>query len=336
VRDNPDALEPDVLKRIHSGWLPVLIAAVFAASCPAHAEYPDKPLRLIVPFPPGGGTDILVRAIGPKLTETWGQPVVVDNRGGANGMIGAAFAAKAPPDGQTILAVPAGYAVNPSIYANLPYNPEKDLAPVTQIATSPMILVVHPSLPVKSVRELIALARIRPGQINYATSGNGSPPHLAAEYFKTMAGVKLVHIPYKGPSAAMIDLMSGQISLYFMNMQTALPHVKSGKLRALAVTSPTRFPAVPELPTMAEAGVPGYEMTNWYALLVPGGTPKDIIAKINAEVVRILNSPAIRERLASEGAIVVGSTPEQFAAFLKQEMAKFAKIVKASGMTATD
>jgi tripartite-type tricarboxylate transporter receptor subunit TctC len=199
-----------------------------------------------------------------------------------------------------------------------------------------MILVVHPSLPVKSVRELIALARIRPGQINYATSGNGSPPHLAAEYFKTMAGVKLVHIPYKGPSAAMIDLMSGQISLYFMNMQTALPHVKSGRLRALAVTSPTRFPAMAELPTVAEAGVPGYEMTNWYGLLVPGGTPKDLIGKINAEVVRILNSPAIRERLASEGAIVVGSTPEGFAAFLRQEMAKFAKIVKASGMTATD
>ena len=302
----------------------------------AAQTYPRSPIRIVVPFPPGGGTDIFARALGQKLNERWGQPVVVDNRAGANGTIGAAMVAKAPADGYMILLVPSGFAVNATLYPNLPFKWDQDLAPITQLAASPLVLVIHPSLRPKSVKEFIALARARPGQINYASSGNGSPPHLATEYFKLMTGVDLVHIPYRGAGPAGIDLLAGQVPVYFMNMLQALPHVKAGKLRALAVSSPQRFAAMPEIPTVAEGGVRGYEMTNWYGLLAPRGTAPDIIAKLNQEVARILGSADIKERLASEGATVVGSTPEQFEAFLAQEVAKFAKIVKASGMTASD
>jgi tripartite-type tricarboxylate transporter receptor subunit TctC len=311
----------------------LLAIMLFAIALQAHAQtYPRSPIRIIVPFPPGGGTDLLARLIGQKLNEIWGQPVVTDNRAGANGTIGAAIVAKSQPDGYTLLLVPSGFAVNPSMYPRLPFNAEKDFAPITQLAASPLLVLVHPSLPATSIRELIALAKARPGMINYASSGNGSPPHLATEHFKTMAGVNMVHIPYKGGGPAMVDLLAGHVSVYFNAILQALPYAKGGKLRALAVTSARRFPAIPQTPTVAEAGLPGYEMTNWYGLLAPSETPKDIVARLNAEVAKILNQAEAKERLAADGAIVVAGTPEQFSAFLQQEMTKFAKIVKASGM----
>jgi tripartite-type tricarboxylate transporter receptor subunit TctC len=310
---------------------------LLAASSAALAQsYPAGPLRIVVPFPPGGGTDILARVIAQKLNESWAQPVIVDNRGGANGTIGTAAAAKAAPDGHTMLLVPSGFAVNPSIYKNLPFDTVKDLAPVTQLAASPLVLVVHPSFPAKNVKELIALLKSRPGEINFGSSGNGSPPHIATELFKLMTGTKMTHIPYKGAGPATVDLIAGQIPIYFMNALSAVPQMKQARVRPLGVTSDKRFAGLPQVPTIAEAGVPGYSMTNWYGLLVPAGTPRASLMKLHGEVVRILNLPELKERLSSEGAEVVGSTPEQFAAFLRDEIAKDARIVKASGMTATN
>ena len=293
-------------------------------------------MRLVIPFPPGGGTDILGRAVAQKLSEAWGVPVVVDNRGGANGTIGAAAAAKSAPDGQTLLVVPSGFAVNPSIYKSLPFDSLRDLAPVTQLAASPLVVTVHPSFPPRSIRELIAFLKAHPDSVNYGSSGNGSPPHLATELFKLMTGTKMLHIPYKGAGPAAIDVIAGQIPIYFMNALQAVPHAKGGRLRALAVTSERRFPTLPDMPTIAESGVPGYAMTNWYGLLVQGGTPKSSVARLHAEIVRILALPEIRERLANEGAAVVASTPDEFTAFLKKEMATNARIVQASGMTASN
>ena len=308
----------------------VALPAAFAQN------YPSGPLRIVVPFPPGGGTDILARSLAQKLNEAWGVSVIVDNRGGANGTIGAALVAKAPADGQTLIIVPSGFAVNPSIYHNLPFDTAKDFAPVSQLASSPLVLVVHPSFPPRNVKELIALLKSRPNEINYGSSGNGSPPHLATELFKLMTGTKITHIPYKGAGPAAIDVVAGQIPIYFMNALQATPHIKAGRVRPLAVTSGKRFPGLANVPTMAEAGVPGYDYTNWYAMLAPAGTPRSSVAKVQAEVARILNLPELRERLSGEGALVVASTPDEFAAFLKHEIAQFAKIVKASGMTATN
>ena len=319
------------------GRVALLVATVFLIGLEAHAQtYPRSPIKIVVPFPPGGGTDLLARLLGQKLNESWGQPVVTDNRAGANGTIGAAIVSKSPPDGYTLLLVPSGFAVNPSMYPKLPYNTDKDFAPITQLAASPLLVLVHPSLPVASIKDLIALAKARPGQINYASSGIGSPPHLATEHFKSMAGVNMVHIPYKGGGPAIVDLLAGHVSVYFNAILQALPYAKSGKLRALAVTSPQRFAAAPDVPTIAEAALPGYEMTNWYGLLAPGATPKDVVTKINAEVTKILNFADVKERLLADGAMVIGSTPEQFAAFLRQETAKFAKVVKASGMAISE
>lgn len=311
-------------------------AALLAASAASAQTYPAGPIRIVVPFPPGGGTDILSRAVAQKLNEAWGVSVLVDNRGGANGTIGAAAVAKAPPDGQTIIVVPSGFAVNPSIYKNLPFDTVRDFAPVTQLASSPLVLVVHPSFPPKSVKELTAFLKARPGDINYGSSGNGSPPHLATELFKLLTGTKMIHIPYKGAGPAAVDVIAGQIPIYFMNALSAVPHMKSGRLRPLGVTSDKRFPGLPNVPTIAEAGVPGYAMTNWYGMLAPVGMPRSSVAKLHGEVARILNLPELKERLSSEGAEVIASTPEQFAAFLRAEMATAAKIVKASGMTATN
>ena len=313
-----------------------VLAILGGANVAIAQSYPSAPMRIIVPFPPGGGTDILSRAIAQKLNEAWGQPVIVDNRGGANGTIGSASAAKASPDGHTLLVVPSGFAVNPSIYKNLPFDSLKDLAPVSQLAASPLVLVVHPSFPPKNVKELVAFLKARPAEINYGSSGNGSPPHLATELFKLLTETKMTHIPYKGAGPAAVDVIAGQIPIYFMNALQAVPHMKSGRLRGMGVTSEKRFPGLPDVPTIAEAGVPGYAMTNWYGMLVPANTPRPAIAKLQGEVARILNTPELKERLSSEGAEVVASTPEQFAAFLKDEMAKAAQIVKASGMTATN
>ncbi|MBS1217951.1 MAG: hypothetical protein H6R21_1084 [Proteobacteria bacterium] len=313
----------------------VLVPGMFSGAATAQ-NYPSGPIRWIVPFPPGGGTDILARTLAQKLHEAWGVPVVVDNRGGANGTIGTALAAKAPPDGQTLLIVPSGFAVNPSIYRNLPYDSTRDLAPVSQLAASPLILAVHPSFPPQDVKSLIAFLKARPNDVNYGSSGNGSPPHIATELFKYMTRTRMTHIPYKGAGPAAVDLIAGQIPVYFMNALSAVPHIKAGRLRGLGVTTDTRFAALPELPTIAEAGVPGYAMSNWYGLLVPGGTPQVSIARLQGEIARILNLPELKDRLTREGATVVASTPDQFAAFLKVEMEKAATIVKAAGLTASN
>jgi tripartite-type tricarboxylate transporter receptor subunit TctC len=302
----------------------------------ASQNYPAGPMRMVVPFPPGGGTDILGRAIAQKLNESWNVPVVVDNRGGANGTIGAAAVAKSPADGHTLLIVPSGFAVNPAIYPNLPFDSLKDLAPVSQLASSPLVISLHPSFPPKSVKELIAFLKANPDKVNYGSSGNGSPPHLATELFKYMTGTKMAHIPYKGAGPAAIDVLAGQIPLYFMNALQAVPHIKGGRLRALAVTSEKRFPTLPEIPTIAESGVPGYAMSNWYGLLVQGNTPRSSVMKLHSEIVRILGLPEIRERLVNEGATVVASTPDEFVAFLKKEMTTNAKIVQVSGMSASN
>jgi tripartite-type tricarboxylate transporter receptor subunit TctC len=315
-----------ILQCVLGAWM--LLAPVAALA--------QAPLRMVVPFPPGGGTDILARQIAQKLSEAWSIPVIVDNRPGANGSIGSAFVAKAPADGQTLLVMPSGYAVNPSIYRNLPFDSLRDLAAVTQLAASPLILSVHPSFPARSVKELVALLKARPGEIDYGSSGNGSPPHIAAELFKYLTNTRIVHIAYKGAGPAAVDLISGQIPIYFMNALSVVPHIRSGRVRALGATSAKRFDALPDLPTIAEAGVPGYEYTNWYGMLAPGGTPRAVVAKVQAEVARVLNLPELRERLSKEGAAVVASTPDDFARFLRIEIDKAAKIVKAAGMTATN
>ncbi len=319
----------------HCAFLYLTGTLFFAATAGAQS-YPAGPMRMIVPFPPGGGTDILGRALAHKLNEAWGVPVVVENRGGANGTIGAAVVAKSPPDGQALLIVPSGFAVNPSIYRNLPFDSLKDLAPVSQLAASPLVVTAHPSFPPRSIRDLIAFLKAHPDSVNYGSSGNGSPPHLATELFKHLTGTKMLHIPYKGAGPAAVDLIAGQIPIYFMNALQAVPHIKSGRLRALAVTSAKRFSTLSDIPSIAEAGVPGYAMTNWYGLLVQGGTPQSSIARLHAEVARILGLPEIRERLVNEGATVVASSPDEFMAFLKREIATNARIVQASGMTASN
>lgn len=309
-------------------WMALILAATAGAQV-----YPSGPMTMVVPFPPGGGTDILARAIAQKLSEAWGQPVVVDNRSGANGVIGTAQVARAAPDGHTLLIVPGGIAVNPAIRKTLPYDTLKDLAPVTQLASSPLVLAVHPSFPPRSVKELVAFAKARPNEINFGTSGNGSPPHMAAELFKHLSGTRMTHIPYKGAGPAVIDLISGQIALYFMNALQVVPYVRSGQVRALGLSNTTRSAALPGVPPIAEAGVPGYELTHWYGLFVRGGTPQASVNKLQVQMARILKQPDVEKRLTNEGATLVASTPDQFAAFLLIEMKKAAAIVKASGMT---
>jgi tripartite-type tricarboxylate transporter receptor subunit TctC len=309
------------------------LAATVASMPECMAQnYPNGPLRIVSPYPPGGGTDILARTLGQKLNERFNQPAVVENRSGANGTVGAAFVAKSAPDGHTMLVVPAGYAANPSLYKNLPFDQARELAAVSLIASGPLVLVVHPSLPIKSVKELIALAKAQPGALNIGSAGNGSLPHLSAELFNTMAGIKIVHIPFKGSGAAVIDVLSGQVPIYFMNVLQSLPMIKSGKLRPLGVSSPQRSAIAPDLPSIAEAGLKGFDMTNWYGLLVQGATPRDTINKLQQEVTRILNLPELKERLAGEGMTVVGSTAEQFVEFLASETAKFNRIIQTAGI----
>ncbi|MBI4193566.1 MAG: tripartite tricarboxylate transporter substrate binding protein [Betaproteobacteria bacterium] len=298
-------------------------------------NYPAGPLRIVVPFTPGGGTDILARLLGQKLNEAWNQPAVVENRPGAGGTVGAAFAAKAAPDGHTMLIVPAGYAAYPSLYKRLPFDQTRDLAPVSRLASGPLVLVVHPSLPARTVKELIALARKRPGDINFGSSGAGTLPHLSAELFNSMSRISMVHIPYKGAGAAVTDVLAGRVPVYFMNILQSLSLIKSGRLRALGVTTPGRSPIAQDIPSIAESGLPGFDMTNWYGLLVPAATPREAIAKLNAEVTRILQLPELKNRLAQDGMTVVASTPVQFGDFLSREMAKYARIVESAGIKNT-
>jgi len=318
-------------KRLAISTLALVATVAGMPECMAQ-NYPNGPLRIVSPYPPGGGTDILARTLGQKLNERFNQPAVVENRSGANGTVGAAFVAKSAPDGHTMLVVPAGYAANPSLYKNLPFDQARELAAVSLIASGPLVLVVHPSLPVKNVKELIALAKAQPGALNIGSAGNGSLPHLSAELFNTMAGIKIVHIPFKGSGAAVIDVLSGQVPIYFMNVLQSLPMIKSGKLRPLGVSSPQRSAIAPDLPSIAEAGLKGFDMTNWYGLLVQGATPRDTINKLQQEVTRILNLPELKERLAGEGMTVVGSTAEQFVDFLGRETAKFNRIIQTAGI----
>jgi tripartite-type tricarboxylate transporter receptor subunit TctC len=294
-------------------------------------SYPVKVVRVVVPLAAGGPGDLLARAIGPKLSENLGQPVVIDNRPGANTNVGNEAVAKAAPDGHMLLLTASTLTINPSLYAHLAYDPIRDFAPIALVALTPLVLVAHPSLPVKSVKELIALAKSKPGQLLYGSAGNGSTLHLAGEMFNTMTGVKLTHIPYKGVTNAFSDLLGGQISLMFPGTPIALPQAKAGKLRALGTTGARRTPAAPELPTIAEAGVPGYEVSVWYGFLAPAGTPSGVINRLHAELGKILQLPEIKERWAVLGAEPVYNTPDQFAAFLKTDLGKWAKVVRDSG-----
>ena len=314
------------------------LAALFvlaAGAAVAQANYPAKAIRYVVPFPAGGPLDIVARALGQDLTRSWNQPVIIDNRPGAGGNIGADLVAKAPPDGYTILmGAVSTHAINVTLYSKLPYDPIKDFAPVTLITSVPNVLVMHPSLPVKNVKDLIALAKARPGQLNFASGSTGSAGHLAGELFDSMAGVQMTHIPYKGAAPAVIDLIAGHVSLMFDNLASALPNIKSARVRALAVTTLKRSPLLPALPTISESGLRGFDVSTWFGIFAPAGTPPDIVAKLNAEIVRILHTPEMRERLAALGAEPIGNKPDEFAAFIKSEIQKYAKVVKASGAKA--
>lgn len=308
------------------------LSGTHGAFAQTDVAYPSKPIRIIVPSAPGSGPDIMARAIGQKLTESLGQPLVIDDKPGAGGIIGSEAAARSAPDGYTLIMANAGsHAVNASLYAKLPYDPVKDFAPVTLVAMAPNILIVHPTLPAKTAKDLIALAKTRPGELTFGSGGNGSTAHLSGEMFRTMAGIDIVHIPFKGSPAAVIGVIAGQIAMAFPNIPPALPHVRSGKLKALAVTTAKRSAAVPDLPTIAESGLPGYEATAWFGVLAPAGTSPAIIAKLNAAIVKSVQLRDLQERLAAEGTQAIGNTPEQFAQIIKTDIAKWAKVVKASG-----
>jgi len=316
-------------------YLPALLLAHFVFSATAAAQgYPAKPVRLIVPFPPGGGTDTMARVVAPKLSELLGQQVVPENRGGAGANIGAEVAAKSPPDGYTLMLATITNAIGASLYTRLGYDLVRDFATITQLATTPHILVVHPSVPARTVREFIVLARSKPDALAYSSSGSGSAAHLAGELFNSLTGVKTTHVPYKGGGPSMIALVGGEVSLAFATMPSAIGYVRSGRLRGIAVTTDRRSPSTPELPTIAETGVAGYEAGSWYGLSAPAGTPKEIVARLHAETIKVTGQADVKERLFAAGFEIVTSTPEQFAAFTRNEIQKWAKIVKSAGLKA--
>ncbi|MDO8598317.1 MAG: tripartite tricarboxylate transporter substrate binding protein [Sulfuricaulis sp.] len=310
-----------------------LALVLTSPTAPAQA-FPSKPVRIIVAFPPGGGVDIVARIMSPKMSEYLGQQIVIDNRAGAAGIVGTDLAAKSPADGHTIFIGTLGnLSVNPLLYSKLPFDVGRDFAPLTLVVSVTFVLYVHPSLPVKTVKDLIALNRSRPGQINYASSGNGGAPHLAAELLNSMAGVKMVHVPYKGSGPSFIDLLGGQVPLTFDSMVQGLQYVKSGRLRAIAVLGPKRSPVLPDVPTVGET-LPGYEVVNWFGMVVPAATPRDIVTRLNTETVKVLRLPEVRERLVANGAEPVGNTPEEFGAFMKAETVKWARVIKAANIRA--
>ena len=312
----------------------IVLACCALLALPAYAQdYPRRPVRLIVPFPPGGGNDIVARAVAQELGKSLGQQFVVDNRAGAGGAIGAELAARSPADGYTLFLGGVGsHVVNPSLHAKLSYDPIRDFAPVTLIASAPAVLVVHPSVQAASVVELTALAKANPGKLNYASNGNGSSAQLAAVLFESMAGVRMTHVPYKGVSQALVDLMSGEVQLMFGTIVAISPHIKAGRLRALAVTGKSRSGLLPEVPTLAEAGLPGYEAGSWYGILAPAGTPGAIVARLNAEINQAVRQPEVRERLAAEGAETLGGTPEEFASHIKAQLARMGKLMREAGI----
>jgi len=319
-----------VTKRVASAALLIASCTLATSALAQSAGYPQRPIRLIVPFAPGGGLEITARSIGQKLTEKRGQAIVIDNRPGAATIVGSEIASKASPDGYTLLMITTTFAINPTLYGKLPYDPNRDFAPVTQITSVPNILVVNPSIPAHSVRELIALAKAKPGQLNYASAGSGTSPHLAAELFKTMAGIDMTHVPYKGIPPAVTDVIAGRVAMLMTTTISAAPHVKSGRLRALAITSPKRLAAMPDVPAIGET-VPGYEADAFQGMIAPAGVPKEIVRQLADDIATIVKLPDIRERITADGAEPIGSTPEAFAAFLKKEMLKWGKVVKESG-----
>ena len=310
----------------------VLIACAFVSASAHGQQFPAKPVRIINPFAPGGATDIIARTMAQKLTEMWGQAVVVENRAGASGAIGVEMVAKSPPDGYTLLiATQTTHAANPALYPKLPYDAAKDFAPLTLAGSTPLALMVKPSLPVSNVKELIEYARKQPGKLVYASGGNGTSQHLTTELMKSMSKTYMLHIPYRGAGPAMTDLLGGQVDLMFDNLPTALPHIKAGKLRGLAVTTAARSPLAPDLPTMAESGLPGFELATWFAFFAPAATPKPIVDKISTDMRRVLAQPDMRERLAAIGVDIRASSPDELAVFQRSEQAKWGKIVKDSG-----
>ena len=312
------------------GLLAVPLMCVAGTACAQ--TYPAKAVRLVVPFLAGGSTDIVGRTVAQKLNEMWGQPVVVDNRPGGGTTIGTEAVARAAPDGYTLLVTPAPFTINPSLLAKIPYDALNDFAPITLINTTPLVMVVHPGVPAKTVKELIALAKAKPGKLNFGSSGTGGSNHLAGELFDAMAGVKMVHIPYKGNAGALTDIVGGHLDVVYNGVTSAIALIRGGKLRVLAVTSLKRTAALPDVPTLDETGLKGFEAVAWNGLTAPAKTPRDVILKINADVIKIINSPELKERLKAEGSDPVGNSPEQFAAFLRSEVAKWAKVIKVAGV----
>ena len=311
-----------------------IVPAVLVCFAPLAAaqDYPRKAVRVVAPFAPGGATDLLARLVSQKLSERWSQSVIIDNRTGAGGHIGAELAARSPPDGYTLLVAGTPHAIGMSLYKKLNYDFAKDLAPISNLATYPSAIVVHPSLPVKTVKDLVALARARPGQLNFGSAGSGSPNHLAIELFKTMAKVSMVHVPYKGGSGQMVgDLLAGQVQLASIGLPPAMPYVKSGRLRVVAITGSKRSPLLPDAPTVAEAGLPGFDVTSWYGMFGPAALPREIVNKVNADIAAVLAAPDMKERLASSGADPAPTTPEALGKVVRDEIAKWAKVVAESG-----
>ncbi len=320
------------MMRVVQGLCLLLAAAIAQAQ-----NYPVKPVRVITPFTAGSAIDTLARVLGQKMSDAWGQQVVIDNRIGANGIIGTEAAAKAPADGYTLhLGNIATLAVNPHLYAKLPYDALRDFAPVTMAATIPVVLVVHPSLPVKSIKELIALAKARPGQLNYASGGTGSAQHLPMEMLRVDTGINIIHVPYKGLGPAFSDVLGGQVPMMFAGVSNVVPHLKTGRLRVLAIGSPRRSPTLPDVPTVAEAGVPGFDFDSWTGYLVPAGTPKDVIVKLHADITRTLALPDVREKLVTLGFNPVGGTPDELTTLIRNDLARFGKLVKAAGIKSSD
>ena len=314
----------------------LLILLALLAGAPAEAQdaYPAKPVKLILPFPPGGPTDILGRLIAENLSARLGQPVITENRGGAGGNVGAEAAARSAPDGHTIVLVAPSLAISPSLYKKLNYDPLHDFAPISLVASVPNVMVTHPSVPANNLAEFIALAKSRPGGMNFGSGGSGTSNHLAGELFNLVAGVKLVHVPYKGVNLAMNGVLAGEVHLVFIGIPVPAPHIKAGRLRALAVLAKERSPILPDVPTAAEAGLPDFDVTTWYGILAPAGTPRPIITRLNAELTKIMRSPEMKERLATLATDPLNSTPEEFGAYLKSEMAKWGDVIRKAGLKA--
>ena len=313
--------------------LAALAAATLVSASALAQAYPAKPVRMIVGFPPGGGTDVVARVIAQKLTEWWGQPVTVENRAGATGTIGADFVAKSAPDGYTlIMGHVNSHGIAPNLFAKLPYDPIKDFAAAAYVGYVPNVLAVHPSVPAKSVKELVALLKGRPGQLNYASSGNGSTQHLAGEMFKQLTGTNIIHVPYKGSGDAIKDLLGGVVAMNFDTMPPVLPHIQSGKLRGLAISTPRRLAQLPDVPTFAEEGITGFDVANWYGVMAPGGTPRDIVQKLNADINKAMQVPEVRTRLEAVGTQLREQSAADFEAYMKAEVAKYAKLIKDTGV----